>query len=137
MATFTYEAPANTVDTWRSAWYGPGATNTGNAANTADPYRTGVPNILVYAFLGSNQNPATAQISQLPQATASAGFLTYQFTEPAGVSGLTYGAEWSATLGATANWQPVTDTGIAPVHTFKVPMDTAAKFLRLRVTPSP
>ncbi len=138
VVTFTYDAPANTIDTWRSAWYGPGATNTGNAANTADPYRTGVPNILVYAFIGSNQNPATAQISQLPQATASTGFLTYQFTEPAGVSGLTYGAEWSATLGATGSWQPVTDTGTAPgEHRFRVPMDTAAKFLRLTVTPSP
>lgn len=136
VATFTYEAPVSALESWRSTWYGPGATNTGNAANTADPYHTGVPNLLVYAFLGPNQNPATAQISQLPQATASAGFLTYQFNEPAGVSGLTYGAEWSATM--DGGWQPVPDTGSAPgEHRFRVPMDTTAKFLRLRVTPSP
>ena len=68
----------------------------------------------------------------MPQATASGNFLSYEFTEPNGVSGLTYGAEWSATLGN--DWQPVTDTGIAPVHNFRVPLDGPKKFLRLRVT---
>jgi alpha-tubulin suppressor-like RCC1 family protein len=137
VATFTYEAPVSALESWRSAWYGPGATNTGNAADSADPYHTGIPNILVFAFLGPNQNPATAQISQLPQVTRSGGFLTYQFTEPAGVSGITYGAEWSATLGATANWQPVTDTGTAPEHIFSTPISGDRKFLRLTVSPTP
>ncbi|AKC82988.1 hypothetical protein IMCC26134_09730 [Verrucomicrobia bacterium IMCC26134] len=122
----------NTVNTWRETYFGPTATNSVNAANTADPYHTGVQNLLVYAFFGPAQNPATVQISQLPQATASGNFLSYEFTEPSGVSGLTYGAEWSATLGN--DWQPVTDTGIAPVHTFRVPLDGPKKFLRLRVT---
>jgi uncharacterized delta-60 repeat protein len=138
VATFTYEAPANILESWRSAWYGPGATNTGNAADNADPYHTGIPNIFVFAFLGPNQSPATSQISQLPQVTRAGGFLIYQFTEPSGVSGLSYGAEWSATLGNTANWQPVTDISTVPgEHLFRVPMDSAGKFLRLSVTPSP
>ncbi len=121
-----------TVSTWRETYFGPTATNAGTAADAADPYHTGVPNLLVYAFFGSDQDPATVQASQLPQATASGNFLSYEFTEPNGVSGLTYGAEWSATLGN--DWQPVTDTGIAPVHNFRVPLDGPKKFLRLRVT---
>ena len=122
----------NTVNTWRETYFGPTATNPGTAADAADPYHTGVPNLLVYAFFGPAQDPATVRSSQLPQATASGGSLSYEFTEPSGVSGLTYGAEWSATLGN--DWQPVTDTGIAPVHTFRVPLDGPKKFLRLRVT---
>ena len=135
--TFTYHVPLSALDTWRSAWYGPGATNNGNAANNADPYHTGVPNIQVFAFFGPNQDPATARIRQLPQATASGGFISYRFTEPAGVSGLSYGAEWSTTLQA-GDWQPITDTSVTPgEHLFRVSMDGARKFLRLIVTPTP
>ena len=137
LATFTYIAPLSALDTWRSAWYGPGATNAGNAANNADPYHTGIPNLLVFAFFGPNQDPATAQIRLLPQVSASGGFLSYHFSEPAGVSGLSYGAEWSTTLQA-GDWHPVTDTGVAPgEHLFSVPMDGARKFLRLIVMPTP
>ncbi|MDH4443832.1 MAG: IPT/TIG domain-containing protein [Akkermansiaceae bacterium] len=98
-ATFTYVASLSALESWRQAQFGPSATNTGNAADAADPYRTGVPNLLVYAFFGPAQDLATAQVEQLPQATLSGDSLGYQFTEPSGVSGLTYGAEWSATLG--------------------------------------
>jgi len=135
--TFTYIAPLSALDTWRSAWYGPGASNTGNAANTADPYHTGIPNLLVFAFFGPNQDPATAQIRLLPQVSASGGFLIYHFSEPVGVSGLSYGAEWSTTLQA-GDWQAVTDMGVTPgEHLFRVPMDGAKKFLRLVVMPTP
>ena len=137
LATFTYIAPLSALDTWRTAWYGPGATNAGNAANNADPYQTGIPNLLVFTFFGPNQDPATAQIRLLPQVSASGGFLSYHFSEPAGVSGLSYGAEWSTTLQA-GDWHPVTDTGVAPgEHLFSVPMDGARKFLRLIVMPTP
>ena len=137
LKTFTYHVPLSALDTWRSAWYGPGAANNGNAANNADPYHTGVPNIQVFAFFGPNQDPATARIRQLPQATASGGFISYRFTEPAGVSGLSYGAEWSTTLQA-GDWQPITDTSVTPgEHLFRVSMDGARKFLRLIVTPTP
>ena len=39
--------PAN----WRQAWFGT-TTNSGNAADTADPYHTGIKNLEVLAFLG-------------------------------------------------------------------------------------
>jgi hypothetical protein len=125
----------NSLETWRQAWFGSTATNTGNAANDADPYGTGVPNLLAFAFFGPNQDPATAQSSQLPQAITDGSFLTYRFTEINGAGGITYGAEWSATLGN--DWLPVTDTGTAPEHIFSVLTDSDKKFLRLNVTTTP
>jgi len=119
------------LETWRQTWFGSTATNAGNAADSADPYETGVPNLLVFAFFGPDQDPATVQLNQLPQPTSAGGILSYQFTEPAGVSGIIYGAEWSATLGD--DWLPVADTGTAPDHIFSVPMDIDRKFLRLTV----
>jgi alpha-tubulin suppressor-like RCC1 family protein len=120
------------LETWRQKWFGSAATNNGAAANSADPHHTGIPNILVFAFFGPDQDPATAMINQLPQVTNNGDFFTYQFTEPAGVSGISYGAEWSGTLQA-GSWLPVTDTGSETEHIFSVPMDSGKKFLRLTV----
>ncbi len=124
------------LELWRQTYFGPIATNTGVAADDADPYATGVSNLLTFAFFGPNQDPTTVLIRQLPQAISNGSFLTYTFTEPAGVSGITYGAEWSATLGN--DWLPITDTGTAPEHIFSVPMDVDKKFIRLsaEVTPA-
>jgi len=77
-------ATVNTaLEDWRQSWFGPTATDTGVAANLADPYNTGISNLLVFVFFGPTQDPATARVSQLPKATEAGGFLTYQFTEPA------------------------------------------------------
>jgi hypothetical protein len=121
--TFSYDAP---LETWRQKWFGPAATNTGDAANNADPRRTGIPNLLVFAFFGLDQDPATTMINQLPQATNNADFFTYQFTEPAGVSGVSYGAESSISL-ENEDWLLVTDTGSETEHIFSVPMDSSKK----------
>lgn len=121
------------IQSWRQTYFGT-TSNTGNAADTADPYHTGIPNLLVFAFAGPNQNPVSAQVSQLPQMQKSGGSLLYSFTQPAGVSGVTYGAEWSQTL-LSGSWTAVSDTGTFPQHTFSVPIGTNAKlFMRLKVT---
>jgi len=120
------------LENWRQRWFGT-TSNSGNAADTADPYGNGLPNLAVFALLGPAQDPSTASINQLPQVQRSGGNLLYSFTEPTGVSGITYGAEWSATL--QSDWQPVPDTGTAPLHVFSVPIGSNPKlFLRLRVT---
>jgi probable HAF family extracellular repeat protein len=125
-----------TPQSWQQTWFG-GPTNSGAALN-ADPYHTGVQNISVFAFLGPYQDPSTVSPAQLPQVQISGGNLLYSFTEPYGVSGITYGALWSATRQPN-DWQPVPDTGdtstTPPGHLFSVPMGTNAQlFMRLTVT---
>jgi hypothetical protein len=56
------------------------------------------------------------------------------FTQPAGVTGITYGAECSMTL-APLSWTAVSDTGILPQHTFSVSIGTNTQlFMRLKVS---
>ena len=76
----------------------------------ADPYQTGVQNIQVFAYLGPYQDPSTASPAQLPKVQMGGGNLFYSFTEPFGVSGIIYGAQWSATMQPN-DWHPVPDTG--------------------------
>lgn len=60
------------------------------------------------------------------------GEFVISFTQPAGVSGITYGAEWSATL--TGTWTPIADTGNGGQHTFSVPISSNTRmFVRLVV----
>ena len=125
-----------TPQTWQQTWFG-SPTNS-DAALNADPYDTGVENIAVFAFLGPYQDPSTASVSQLPQAQISGGNLYVSFTEPYGVSGITYGAQWSASLQAN-DWHAITDTGDAsatpPQHLFSVPVGANTQlFIQLTVT---
>ena len=43
-----------------------------------------------------------------------------RFSQPAGVTGVTYGAEWSATL-LPDSWTAVPDTGTGNDHLFRLP----------------
>jgi hypothetical protein len=71
---------------------------------------------------------------QLPQVQLSGGNFFYDFFEPAGVSGLTYGADTSADL-SPGSWLPVPDTGLWPEHIFSVPTaGNSQMFMRLTVT---
>ena len=123
-----------TLETWRKTWYGV-TTNTGDAANNADPHHTGIQNLLVFAFIGPNQNPAQARLSQLPQMQFIGGIPGYAFTEPAGVGSLSYDAETSPDL-AVGSWQPLTDSGNANgFHAFTLPTGPAPQgFIRLKVS---
>jgi hypothetical protein len=120
------------VSNWRQTWFG-SPVNSGNAADAADPYHTGVSNLEAFAFLGPNRNPTLAAPSLLPQSQLSSGNLFFSFTQPVGTSGVTYHAEWSATL--QNDWQPISDTGAGTQHLFSVPVGSNQKFfIRLRVT---
>ena len=117
---------------WQMSWYG--STTSSNAAFNADPYNTGVANIEVFAFLGPYQDPSTASIAQLPQFQLSGGNFYYDFFEPYGVSGVTYGAQMTTDLGA-GNWQPVPDTGVGTEHIFSVPVSANPQlFMRLTLS---
>lgn len=120
------------LQSWRQTYYGT-MSNSGNAADSADPHGTGIQNLAVFAFLGPNQDPATARISQLPQLQLSGGNLFYSFTQPSGVSGVTYGAQWSSTLLPT-DWHAIPDTGSGNQHLFSVSADIPRRFIRLTVS---
>ena len=122
------------LETWRFTWFGTTA-NTGAAAAAADPFHTGVPNLAVFAILGPNQNPAQVAHGLLPQPQIIGGSYVVTFTQPAGVTGVTYGAEWTVDL-SSGSWTPIADTGTGTTHTFSVPIGSAPmKFVRLTVTP--
>lgn len=124
--------PITTLQSWRQKYFGT-TEGTGNAADAADPYGTGVPNLLVYALLGPYQDPATLKRSQLPQPQLTWPYLSYSFTEPPGVTGVNYVAEWSTTL-LPGSWTAITDAGTWTNHSFTIGAGGAQTFIRLRVT---
>ena len=120
-------------ESWRMQFYGTTA-NAGNAADTADPFHTGVPNLATFAVLGPNQDPAKVASGLLPQAQIIGANYGITFTQPPGVSGVTYGAEWRADL-LPGLWTSITDTGTGTTHTFSVPIGANTQmFIRLRVS---
>ena len=121
------------LENWRQTWYGT-TSNTGNAADDADPYHTGVPNLVVFAVLGPNQDPAKVAARLLPQAQIIGANYVITFTQPTGVSGVSYGAEWRADL-LPGSWTPMNHTLDGTTHTFSVPIAGNPQiFLRLKVT---
>ena len=96
----------------------------------ADPDHDGIPNLLEYAF---GLDPAANNTGQLPQPVVTGGNVVVRFTEPPGVAGIIYGAQWSATL-LPGSWTDVPDTGASPEHIFSVPAIPPRVFMRLKVT---
>ena len=95
-----------------------------------DSDHDGIANLIEYAFGLSGAN----NTARLPQPQRAGDSLEMRFTEPAGVTGITYGAEWSATL-QPGSWKDIPDTGSGTEHVFSVPEATAPNlFLRLKVT---
>jgi probable HAF family extracellular repeat protein len=120
---------------WQQMWFGDPASS--SAALNADPYKTGVRNIQVFAYLGPYQDPSTASPALLPQVQMGVGNLFYSFTEPSGVGGITYGAQWSATMQPN-DWHAVPDTGdpaaTPPSHLFSIPMTGPHLYMGLTLT---
>ena len=120
------------LQSWRQLNFGT-TSNTGLAADTADADFDGVTNVVEFAF-GLNPNSATSK--QLPQGVVSNGNFVLSFTQPAGVSGVAYGVDWSPTL-APGTWNPLTNTAVPPAHLFSVPTNgNPAIFMRLKISVS-
>jgi alpha-tubulin suppressor-like RCC1 family protein len=119
-----------TLESWRQNHFGSPA-NAGSAANTFDLDKDGNCNLLEYAF---GLNPNQPDRNQLPQPQLNGGNIGYSFTEPPGISGITYGAEWSTTL-LPGTWTPIPDTGTGNQHIFTLPTTGRLQnTLRLTVT---
>lgn len=93
----------------------------------------GIKNGVEYSF---NLNPTTfTAVTSLPQPTIAGGNMTLSYTQPVGVTGVTYGAEWSNNL---TSWNPVTDTGSGSTHTFTVStIGQTRLFMRHKITVTP
>lgn len=104
--------------------------NRGVAADLADPDQDGLRNLLEFAF---GLDPLESDVDRAPGWHRDGGDLVCSFVQPEQVSGITYGAEWSGSL-ASGAWQPVTDSGIFPDHSFEVPVPAGmSRFVRLKV----
>ena len=107
--------------------------NTGIAADTADPDNDGLENIVEYAFGLNPVQPGAS--SQLPQPVHNGGNFGFSFVQPPNVTGVIYGAKCSVNM---VDWVPVPDTGSGGAHVFSVPFDANRRmFLFLVVTPQP
>ncbi|MGL4401058.1 MAG: hypothetical protein ACRCXD_14405, partial [Luteolibacter sp.] len=103
-----------------------------DAADNFDFDHDGLVNLIEFAF--GLDPKLTNSSTQLPQPSLSGGNSFFSFTPPDGVSGITYGAEWSTTL-LPGSWTPIPDTGISPQHVFSIPTAGQPKmYVRLVVT---
>jgi hypothetical protein len=118
------------LENWRYTWFG-NKGNTGDFANESDYDRDGIVNLLEFAF---GLNPTRANSAQVPQWQLSGANFGVTFTQPEEATGITCGAEWSTTL-LPGSWTAIPDTGVAPQHTFSIPLGAnPALFTRLKVT---
>jgi hypothetical protein len=122
--------PLTALEAWRLQYFNTTA-NTGDAANDFDFDHDGLVNLIEYAF---GLNPKDGGSVTLPQPQLVGGNFGTTFTQPAGVSGITYQAERSPNL-AAGSWTPVPDTGTGTTHTFNVPTtNQPCVFMRFIVT---
>jgi hypothetical protein len=106
---------------------------------TADPYGSGVPNLLAYAL---QLNPSTAQLTNVPSPTIVNGHLAVTYVAPSAITDITFIVEVSPDL---VNWnsgsgytEVVSSVASAAGQTITVqddlPPTTQKSFMRLRVT---
>lgn len=115
---------------WRQTHFGSTA-NTGSAADGADHDKDGLANLIEYAF---GLTPTTADTGLMPKPQHHGTSFSITFTQPAEVSGVTYGAQWSSTL-LPGSWANIPDTGTGMTHTFSVPASNGPTvFIQLKVT---
>ena len=108
------------------------ATSAGGTMTGADTTFTTLSdnaNLITYAF-GLDAPGAGA----LPRGNLIGDNYVIEFTQPPGVTGITYGAEYSTTL-LPGSWTEVPDSGTGAEHIFSVPVVAdGGLFMRLRVT---
>ncbi len=104
--------------------------NTGAAADNADPDGDGLENLMEFAF---GRHPRKANPNAMPAWQLSDDDYMLTFTQPAGVSGITYHAESSTSL-TPGSWTAIPNSGAAPNYLYYAPAVSQRLYLRLRVT---
>jgi hypothetical protein len=133
-ATGTITNDDTALKSWRHTFFG-NADNSGDGADLNDFDKDGIPNLIEFAF---GLDPKQNSTGLLPRPQRNGNNCVVSFSQPVGVSGITYGAEWSQSL-LPGNWTAIIDTGNTsaspPQHTFSVPIDTRTQlYMRLKVT---
>jgi hypothetical protein len=126
-------APGNDFVSWQNIHFDESEQTEGLADDLADPDGDGHPNLTEYA-LGTDPRKFTPQ----PVPTRGADGLSFTFTRPANLPGISYEAESSEDVG---NWRPVLLELVTPGTTETLrardPLDTGdpgQRFLRLRIS---
>jgi hypothetical protein len=116
-----------TYSTW-AASFSP-ALSSNPAVDSRD---CGIANGVLYAF---GLDPQRATPASLPQPQIAGSTIGFNYTQPAAIIGVTYGAQWSTDL---SNWTDIPDTGSGSNHTFVVSKSGQSRmFLRHVITVSP
>ena len=119
----------NAIEIWRNQYFGT-TTNSGNAADTADPDGDGLKNLAEFAF---GSSPTNANSRVLLTGSVQSGSFVSSFIQPTNVSGIAYGAEVSTNLQSNS-WTPVADSGSGSNHVFSVPVSAGSQqFLRWKI----
>jgi hypothetical protein len=122
------------LQAWRLALLGT-TSNSGTAADTADPDADGIPNLLEYAL---GLNPLVANTAGLPVASPVADHLAFTFNRAGGTTDITYKVEATSVLGGT--WTELYSApgpAIADQVTVTDPLTISGnprRFLRLLIT---
>ena len=105
------------IENWRQSYFS-SIVNDGIGGDFYDFDLDGIVNIVEFGF---GLNPRLPGPPQIPQWQKIGGNYVVNFSTPGGVSGMSNGAEWSTTL-SSGSWHEIPDTGIAPQHSFILPI---------------
>jgi len=134
---------AATFVAWQSTYFTPAQlADPTFSGPSADPYGSGVPNLLAYAL---QLNPATAQLTNVPTPVSSGGHLSITYVVPTAITDINYIVEVSSDLmtwNSGANYtQVISNVAGSNGNTVTVqetlPATVPKHYMRLRVTQVP
>jgi hypothetical protein len=129
----------DTADHWRAQNFGPGATNSGNAADNANPAGDGIVNLLKYS-LGLNPQIAYPPGTGLATQLDPSGHLMMTVAKNPLAADVTLALEVTSDLSAPSAWSTDGTTVVQNTSTLfqahdNTPISAAqARFIRLKVT---
>lgn len=124
-AAYTYTG----LQAWRYSHFAT-LEETGAAANSADPDRDGLENLVEFAF---HLNPNTPDAAALPRWERDDDYFVMSVTTPPVATGISYIPEYSTSM-SPGSWQPGITAGTAPDYVFAVPATAPRLYLRVRIT---
>lgn len=116
------------LESWRSQYFHTSA-GTGDAADSADPDRDGLANIVEFAF---GLSPVNGSECALPAFVRDGDSLTAVFNTPSGREDVIYSAAYSTSL-LPDSWTEIPDTGSGGQHVFRTIGGEKRVFVRFGV----